>query len=148
MSLAYEQAQAAAWNGEVPVGAIMLNTDGKVVAQAGNEKELSYDPTAHAEILTIKKAGIANSGWRLSGHSLFVTLEPCPMCLSALLQSRIDHLYFGAYDPKGGAISLGYQFYKDKRFNHKFSVMGGIMHYQCSQLLSKFFRERRSQHQK
>lgn len=148
MSLAYEQAQIASWNGEVPVGAIIVSDDGKIISQACNQKEKDFDPTGHAEILAIRDAGIQNQAWRLTGHSMFVTLEPCPMCLSALLQARVDHLYFGAYDPKGGALSLGYQFQKDQRLNHQFKVTGGIQHYKCSQLLSNFFKQRRSVYQK
>jgi len=148
MSLAYEQAQIAAWNGEVPVGAIVVSGQGQVLSQSYNLKERNFDSCAHAEILAIREAGLQQKGWRLTDCSMFVTLEPCPMCLSAMLQSRIGHLYFGAYDPKGGAISLGYNFYKDTRLNHCFNVTGGIQHYKCSDLLSQFFKQRRESYKR
>jgi tRNA(adenine34) deaminase len=143
MSLAYEQAEQAAWNGEVPVGAVIVDKFGKVVSTGQNRKEVDFDATAHAELLAIREAGKSLGGWRLLECSLFVTLEPCPMCLSAILQSRLETLYFGAYDSKGGAISLGYSFQQDTRFNHSFRVMGGVEHYRCSKQLSDFFRARR-----
>lgn len=148
MSLAYEQAQVAAWNGEVPVGAIIISEQGQLLSQTYNLKERNFDSCAHAEILAIREAGKQNQNWRLNNCVIFVTLEPCPMCLSSILQSRIDHLYFGAYDPKGGALSLGYNFYKDKRLNHNFGVTGGIQHYKCSDLLSQFFKQRRDNYKK
>jgi tRNA(adenine34) deaminase len=146
MSLAYEQAQIAAWNGEVPVGAIIVSKEGQILSQSYNLKEKNFNSCAHAEILAIEEAGKQQQAWRLTGCSIFVTLEPCPMCLSAMVQSRIEHLYFGAYDPKGGAISLGYNMYNDDRFNHEFKVTGGILHYNCSQILSNFFKQRRAQY--
>ncbi len=148
MAIAYEQAQLAAWNGEVPVGAVIVSESGKILSKTYNLKEINCDPTAHAEILAIREAANKQNGWRLSGCSLYVTLEPCPMCLSAILQARVDQVYFGAYDPKGGSLSLGYAFHRDRRLNHRFKISGGIMHYQCSQLLSNFFRERRAQYKK
>lgn len=148
MSLAYEQAQIAAWNGEVPVGAVIVSSEGQLLAQSYNLKEKNFDSCAHAEILAIREAGQQQQGWRLSGCSLFVTLEPCPMCLNAMLQARIEHLYFGAYDVKGGALSLGYNFYKDSRLNHSFQVTGGVQHYKCSQQISQFFKNKREQYGK
>ena len=146
MSLAIEQADKAKGYDEVPVGAVIISPDGKVIASAHNQKEKDFDPCGHAEILALTKAGDFLSNWRLSGCTLVVTLEPCPMCLSAMVQARIERVVFGAYDKKGGAISLGYDLFKDHRFNHRFAVMGGIKHYECSRMLSKFFRERRNQY--
>jgi tRNA(adenine34) deaminase len=136
-------AQKAYKENEVPVGAIVLNKDGLEVASAYNLKEKNLDSSAHAEILALKEASQKTNGWRLTGHTLFVTLEPCIMCLSAISQFRINKLIFGAYDPKAGSISLGYNIHNDPRLNHKFDIIGGILHYQSSQLLSQFFKERR-----
>lgn len=143
MELAYEEAYIAAQKSEVPVGAIVVSPDGKLISKAHNRKEMDNDPTGHAELIAIREACRIQNNWRLSGCSLFVTLEPCPMCLSAIAQSRVSSLYFAAYDKKGGSISLGYSFQKDRRLNHEFKVVGGVEHFKNSQLLSKFFKERR-----
>ena len=116
---------------------------GELLAESFNLKETQNDATAHAEILAIKNAADRIKSWRLNNCSLFVTLEPCPMCLNAILQSRIKNLYFGTYDKKGGAISLGYNFHKDKRLNHSFNVYGGFRHLECAQLLTDFFKSKR-----
>jgi tRNA(adenine34) deaminase len=144
MNLALEQAEKAYQQGEVPVGAVIVDSSGKEIAKASNLKELENNPCGHAEILAIQEAAKAISNWRLSGCSLFVTLEPCPMCLAAMVQARIDHCFFGAYDSKGGALSLNYNLNDDQRLNHSFKVTGGIFHYRCSKMLSQFFKERRS----
>lgn len=147
MGLAIEQADLAFKAQEVPVGAVLVSSTGEVLSKQHNLKESLFNPTAHAEILSITESAKKLSNWRLSDCTLYVTLEPCPMCLSAMLQSRVKACYFGAYDPKGGALSLGYKFHQDKRFNHQFSVIGGIKHYDCSRVLSQFFKERRTGHQ-
>lgn len=147
MGLAIEQADLAFKAQEVPVGAVLVSPTGEVLSKQHNLKESHFNPTAHAEILSITESAKKLSNWRLSDCTLYVTLEPCPMCLSAMLQSRVKACYFGAYDPKGGALSLGYKFHQDKRFNHQFSVIGGIKHYECSRVLSQFFKERRTGHQ-
>lgn len=147
MSLAVEQAELAFKAQEVPVGAVLVSPTGEVLSKQHNLKETQFNPTAHAEVLSIIEGSKKLSNWRLSDCTLYVTLEPCPMCLSAMLQSRVKACYFGAYDPKGGALSLGYKFHQDKRFNHQFSVIGGIKHYECSKVLSQFFKERRGNHQ-
>lgn len=144
MGIALKEAELAAKKNEVPIGACVLAPDGKVLSSASNFKEAPNDPTGHAEILAIKEASKLLSSWRLLDCTLVVTLEPCVMCMGALWQSRIKKLVFGAYDSKGGAISLGYKLHKDKRFNHNFSVIGGIRHYECSKILSNFFKQRRS----
>ena len=143
MEIALEEAEIAYRQGDVPVGAVLLDSSRKLISRTHNEKEKTGDPTAHAEMLALKEAGRRGEEWRLTDHILVTTLEPCPMCLSAMIHSRIGHLIFGTYDAKGGAISLGYAYYQDKRFNHTFKVTGGILHYKNASLLSQFFRERR-----
>jgi tRNA(adenine34) deaminase len=144
MAMAIEQAEMAYRAQEVPVGAVLVSPVGDVLSKQYNLKEAQFNPTAHAEILAISEGAKKIQNWRLSDCTLYVTLEPCPMCLTALVQARIKQCVFGAYDSKGGAISLGYLLHQDKRLNHQFSVMGGIKHFECSKLLSQFFRERRT----
>lgn len=144
MSLALEEAEKAYHEDEVPIGAIIVDQNNKILAKSFNLKEKNHDSLGHAEILAIKIAGQTISNWRLSGCTLYVTCEPCPMCLAAMVQARIKTLVFGAYDPKGGALSLGYNLYKDERLNHKFSVVGGLKQFECSRLLSQFFKEKRT----
>lgn len=143
MSLALEEAEEAYKNNEVPVGAVIASAAGKILARAHNEKERSSDPCGHAEILAIRMATKNLKNWRLEKCKLYVTLEPCVMCMGAMVQARISCLVFGAYDSKGGALSLNYNLHQDSRLNHRFSVIGGIKHYECSKILSEFFRERR-----
>ena len=136
-----------AWRlGEVPVGAMVVDGAGKVLSKSHNLKESTNDPSAHAEILALQQAGKVTGDWRLNGCSLLVSLEPCPMCLGAALQARVQRLVFGAFDPKGGALSLGYSLQNDPRLNHQLEVVGGICHFKASQMLSQFFKERRGHH--
>jgi tRNA(adenine34) deaminase len=146
MKLALEEANIAYNAGEVPVGAVVVDDLGKVIARASNLKEKTHNPMGHAEILALHAASQALGRWRLNGCTLIVTLEPCVMCLGAMIHARIDHLVFGAYDSKAGALSLGYAAHKDPRLNHNLAVTGGLSHYECSSLLSQFFRERRAGH--
>ena len=148
MEAALKLAEKAYSIGEVPVGAVVVNAEGKIISSGHNLKEANNDPTGHAEIIAIKKAASKAGSWRLSGHTLYVTLEPCPMCLASISQARLDRVVFGAYDSKGGACSLGYHFNKDKRLNHRFKVSGGALHYRCSKVLSSFFKERRKGYKK
>lgn len=148
MELALEEAEKAYKAGEVPVGAVIVSKDGKVLAKEYNKKENNFNPCGHAEILAMIEAAKVIKNWRLIDCSLYVTLEPCPMCLMAIVHSRIRNLYFGAYDSKGGSISLNYNFHTDKRLNHSFSVIGGVLQYNCSKMLSQFFRERRKFYKK
>jgi tRNA(adenine34) deaminase len=143
MNVALEEADKAFKLGEVPVGAVIIDKDRKILSRAHNLKEAMNDPAGHAEIIALRSAAQEIGNWRLSNCTMFVTLEPCPMCLSALIQARIGRVVFGAYDTKGGAMSLGYNFYNDKRLNHNFSVFGGLNHYKCSSMLSNFFKLRR-----
>lgn len=144
MGLALEEADTAFKGQEVPVGAVLVAPSGEVLSKHHNLKETHFNPVGHAEILCIADGAKKLQNWRLSDCTLYVTLEPCPMCLSAMVQSRVKLCVFGAYDGKGGALSLGYHLHQDKRLNHQFSVIGGVKHFECSKILSQFFRERRS----
>jgi tRNA(adenine34) deaminase len=142
MGLALDEAQVAADHGDVPVGAVVLH-DGKVVARRHNEREATGDPTAHAEILALRDAAQSAGTWRLDGHTLVVTLEPCPMCAGALLAARIDRVVFGAVDPKAGACGSLYNLCADPRLNHEIEVVGGVRADECGRRLSEFFASRR-----
>ena len=143
MGLALEQAEKAYRRKEVPVGAVLVDSEGKVLSMTHNIREQSGNPCGHAEILAILEGARSRPSWRLEGCRLFVTLEPCLMCLGAAIQSRLDMIGFGAYDPKGGSLSLNYNFYKDERLNHSVGIVGGIRHYECAGILSRFFKEKR-----
>ncbi len=139
MALALEQARAAISQGEVPVGAV-LAVDGEVVAAAHNLRESLNDPCAHAELLVIRETSCVLKRWRLSNATLYVTLEPCIMCMGAALLARIDRIVFGALDPKGGAAGSLYDLSSDPRLNHRIVLHGGIAADESSQLLREFFR--------
>lgn len=142
MQLALEEAAKAARQGEVPIGAVLVK-EGVIVAADHNRREQLGDATAHAELLVIRQAGRLLGGWRLSGTTLYVTLEPCPMCAGALVQARVDRLVYGAADPKGGAAGTLYNIVRDERLNHRLSVTAGILENECASLLQDFFRSRR-----
>lgn len=144
--MALEEANRAYKLDEVPIGAVIVGPQGEVLAKECNFKEKNNDPCGHAEILAIKAAAQKIGDWRLINSTLYVTLEPCPMCLAAMVQARVKRVVFGAYDSKGGALSLNYNLYKDNRLNHAFKVTGGILHFECSKLLSTFFREKRGKY--
>ena len=148
MDEALKEAQKAYREDEVPIGAVVVDEKGNILARAHNEKEKVFNPCGHAEIIAITEACKKIGNWRLSNCAVYVTLEPCPMCLSAMIQARIGKLFFGAYDPKGGALCLNYNFYKDQKLNHSFPVLGGLRHFECSRLLSTFFKEKRSNYSK
>ena len=131
-------AEAASW-GDVPVGAAVIDADGTIVAVAGNERERRGDPTAHAELLALRTAAEVAGGWRLEGHTLVVTLEPCTMCAGAIVLARIPTLVFGAYDPKAGAVASLFDVVRDPRLNHRVDVRGGIREAECGTLLLDFF---------
>jgi tRNA(adenine34) deaminase len=142
ISKAIELAKIAASCGEVPVGAVLVQDD-RVIAEAYNRREELGDATAHAEMLVIKEACALLGGWRLSGCTLYVTLEPCPMCAGAMVQARLDRLVFGTADPKGAAGTL-YDLVRDSRLNHRLEVKGGVLEEECAKLLQDFFRQRRN----
>ncbi|PTM61130.1 nucleoside deaminase [Phreatobacter oligotrophus] len=142
MDIAMAEARAAAARGEVPVGAVIVR-DGVVIARAGNRTLADRDPTAHAEILAIRTACTALGSERLPGCDIYVTLEPCPMCAGAIAFARIRRLYFGAADPKGGAVENGVRLYGDPTCHHRPEVYGGLQESASAELLRDFFRERR-----
>lgn len=125
---------------DVPVGAIVLDPDGVELAAAGNERELTGDPTAHAEILALRRAAAVRGEWRLEGCTLVVTLEPCTMCAGALVLARISTVVFGAWEPKTGAVGSLWDVVRDPRLNHRPEVYGGVLEPDCARLLRDFFR--------
>jgi cytidine deaminase len=143
MSLALEEAQAAARRGEVPVGAVIVAPDGRVVARAGNRTRELSDPTAHAEILAIRAACAAIGSERLGGHDLYVTLEPCPMCAAAISAARIGRLYYGASDPKSGGVAVGARVFSHPQCHHAPEVYDGIAGAEAEAMLKAFFAARR-----
>ena len=143
MLQAIEIAKSALASCDVPVGAIVLNSAGEVVGSGHNRREVDKDPTAHAEIVAIRKAGEASNSWRLDDHTLVVTLEPCAMCAGAIAQSRIKTLVFGAWDVKAGAVGSVWDILRDPRSLHQVEVISGIYESQCAELLSEFFKKYR-----
>jgi tRNA(adenine34) deaminase len=143
MAAAIGEARRGAEAGEVPVGAVMVH-DGNIVAAAHNRPIALKDPTAHAEILAIRQAAAALDSYRLENVALFVTLEPCVMCVGAMIQARIAAVYFGARDDKAGALGSVYDIGRDGRLNHRIEVYRGVMGSECAALLREFFRSRRS----
>ncbi|MFF7310622.1 tRNA adenosine(34) deaminase TadA [Streptomyces sp. NPDC008137] len=143
MRLALDQAAEAVRGGDVPVGAVVLAPDGTTVLAAGhNEREAGGDPTAHAELLAIRRAAAELGQWRLAGCTLVVTLEPCTMCAGAIQQSRVDRLVYGARDEKAGAAGSLWDLVRDRRLNHRPEVIEGVLAGECARLLSGFFRNR------
>jgi tRNA(adenine34) deaminase len=143
MELALGEAQAAATEGEVPVGAVCV-VDGRVVARRHNERERTGDPTAHAELLALRDAAAALESWRLGDATIVVTLEPCPMCAGAMVAARLGRLVYGAADPKAGACGTLYNLCADPRLNHEVPVTGGVRAAECGALLTSFFADRRN----
>ena len=143
MRLALGEAEAAARHGDVPIGAVVLGPDGDVIARAGNERELLGDPTAHAEVVAIRRAAEVAGEWRLSDCTLVVTLEPCTMCAGAVVASRIGRLVFGAFDEKAGAVSSLWDVVRDPRLNHRPAVTAGVLADECAAVVDRFFAERR-----
>ena len=142
MRMAIEQAQLAAQSGEVPVGAVLVK-DGQVISKAFNKPIANHDPSAHAEMLALREAALAEENYRIPGSTLYVTLEPCAMCSGAVLHARIDRVVYGAPDPKTGAAGSVLDIFASKQINHQTSVEGGIMSEECGQLLRDFFKGRR-----
>ena len=142
MQIALEEARAAGARGEVPVGCVIAR-EGAVVARAGNRTVADQDPTAHAELIAIRQAAAALGSERLTDCDLYVTLEPCTMCTAAMSFARIRRLYFGAADPKGGAVEHGVRFFASPTCHHRPEVYGGIGETECAALLKEFFQARR-----
>lgn len=143
MRKALDQAIAAYDQDEVPVGAVIVYQD-RVIAEACNQRELLKDPTAHAEMIAITQAAEVLGSWRLLDCTLYVTLEPCPMCAGAIVQARIPFVVYGTTDPKAGACSTLFQITSDVRLNHQAAVLGGVMQDDCRAILQQFFRQQRS----
>lgn len=141
MRLALKQARAAQRIDEVPVGAVVVK-EGKVVARGHNRRETAKNPCAHAEILAIERAARKLGGWRLTGCELYVTLEPCPMCAGAVINARLDAVYFGAFDPKAGAFGSRVNL-NEVGLNHKTKIVGGVLERDCADILSEYFSNKR-----
>jgi tRNA(adenine34) deaminase len=138
MGMALEEAEAAAREGEIPVGAVLVR-DGEVIARDHNRRDETGDPSAHAEILVLRRAGEKKGDWRLSGTTLYVTLEPCPMCAGAIVLARVDTVVFGASDPEAGAGGSAYNILEDGKLGHRVRVIAGIMEDECRRVLDDFF---------
>ncbi len=143
MQLALQEARAAQQAGEVPVGALVCDAAGKVVASDHNRRERNSDPTAHAEIEVLRHAAAQLGNWRLTGCTLVVTLEPCTMCAGALVLARVSRVVYGATDPKAGAVGSLWDVVRDRRLNHRPEVVSGVLAEECGQLLQAWFAERR-----
>lgn len=143
MEEAWVQGRQAAEIGEVPIGAVVVTADGEVIGRAHNRRETWKDPTAHAEILALQQAAKVYGDWRLAGCALYVTVEPCVMCAGAILLARIEDVFFGAPNPKGGALTSVMSLYDIQGFNHYPRVHAGILGDRCAMMLADFFRERR-----
>ncbi|MGA7828609.1 MAG: tRNA adenosine(34) deaminase TadA [Geobacteraceae bacterium] len=147
MGLAIREAKKAGARGEVPIGAVVVR-DGLVLGRGFNLREKSLDPTSHAEMTAIRKAAKKTANWRLLGATLYVTLEPCPMCMGAIILARLERVVFGCHDPKAGAAGSLFDLSNDARLNHRVALTSGIRGEECSELLSSFFAElRRSKKQ-
>jgi tRNA(adenine34) deaminase len=144
MDAAVEQALLAQDEGDVPIGAVIANADGEIIASAYNRRIIDADPTAHAEVLAIRAAANAIGDWRLNGCTLAVTLEPCCMCAGAIVLARIDRVVYGATDPKAGAVNTLYEICSDPRLNHRCEIIPGVNADKCGQLLTDFFRIQRA----
>lgn len=143
MRLALTEAEAAFAEGEVPVGAVIAH-QGQIIASAHNQREQLRDPTAHAEMIAITQAAESLGSWRLDGCTLYVTLEPCPMCAGAILQARLPLVVYGAADPKAGAVDTLYQLLRDSRLNHRTQSVSLVMAAECGQILTRFFQQQRA----
>ena len=142
MTVALDEARAATAHGDVPIGAVVVR-DGAVIARRHNERELSGDPTAHAEVLALRDAAAVVGHWRLLDCTLYVTLEPCPMCAGAIVNARIPRLVYGCDDPKAGAVRTMYRICEDARLNHRVAVTTGVLAEPCGRILTEFFQRKR-----
>ena len=143
MRAALAEAEAAAESGEVPVGAVVV-AGGEIIARGHNRSETDNDPSAHAEIVALREAARRTGNYRLTDATLYVTLEPCAMCMGALVQARIERLVFGAYDPKAGAAGSAIDLSDSPSFNHRFEINGGVLAEECGSVLKAFFESRRT----
>jgi tRNA(adenine34) deaminase len=143
MRVALDEARAAVASGDVPIGAVVLDPTGSVIARGHNVRERDGDPTGHAELVAIRAAAAATGEWRLTGCTLVVTLEPCTMCAGAIVLSRLDRLVFGAYDEKAGAAGSLWDVVRDRRLNHRPEVVGGVLSDECRAPLDDFFAHQR-----
>ncbi|MFO0617888.1 MAG: tRNA adenosine(34) deaminase TadA [Polyangiaceae bacterium] len=147
MEQALIEAEIAAGEGEVPVGAVLVRQTsahhGVVLARGRNRREIAWDATAHAEIEVLRAAGAALGHWRLTGTTLYVTLEPCPMCAGALVNARVDRVVYGCRDAKAGAVDTLFAIGRDPRLNHRFEVVSGVLEEPCREILQRFFKSRR-----
>ncbi|OQY05270.1 MAG: tRNA adenosine(34) deaminase TadA [Planctomycetales bacterium 4572_13] len=144
MRMAIDQAYIAEENGDVPIGCVIVH-EGRVIAKAYNQREQLHDPTAHAEIVALTQAAEFIGNWRLHGCTLFVTLEPCPMCAGALVLGRLDRVVYGIDDPKTGAVKSLYNIVEDPRLNHQLEVTSGVMQDECKRQIQAFFQRRREE---
>ncbi|NLF09151.1 MAG: nucleoside deaminase [Pirellulaceae bacterium] len=142
MQIALDEARQAFGEEEVPVGAAIVK-DGRIIARAHNQRERLRDPTAHAEMIAITQAAESLGSWRLDGCTLYVTLEPCPMCAGAIVQARIPTVVYGAADPKAGAVESLFRLLDDRRLNHCAETIGGVLAAACGEILSQFFQQQR-----
>jgi len=143
MELAIEEAKKAGQIGEVPIGAVLVADNGEILAAAHNQTIMQVDPTAHAEILALRNAATKSNNYRLLNTSLFVTIEPCMMCMGALVHARVKRVIFGAADPKWGAAGSLYNFAEDFRLNHRVEIINGVREEECRELMQAFFRAKR-----
>jgi tRNA(adenine34) deaminase len=144
MKLALDLAAKASQQGDVPVGAIVLNPNGEVVGQGFNTREVDNDPMNHAEVVALREAAAANGSWRLDDHTLVVTLEPCTMCAGAAVQARISRIVFGTFDEKAGAVGSLWDVVRDRRLPHRPEVVSGVLADECGAILSEFFKSHRN----
>ncbi|HBO85268.1 MAG: tRNA-specific adenosine deaminase [Deltaproteobacteria bacterium GWC2_42_11] len=138
MSLALKEAKKAEKKGEVPIGCVIVH-GGRIIGKGHNLRETKNDPTLHAEIIALKKASKTLGSWRLSGTTVYVTIEPCIMCMGALILARVKRIVFGCYDKKGGACGSLYDISQDKRLNHRIEVVSGVMDKECMNIIQGFF---------
>ncbi len=145
VGLALAQAAAAGAAGEIPIGAVVVGSDGRVVGAAGNAREARRDPTAHAEVLAIRQAARATGDWRLSGCTIAVTVEPCPMCAGAIGLARLDRVVFGAWNEEYGAAGSRWDLLRDRRLNHRPEVIGGVRAQECGAMVQQFLARQREE---
>lgn len=143
MREALEQAKLAGARGDIPIGAVIVTDQGEVIARAGNSREQLKDPTAHAEILVLREAGMKLNDWRILNSTMYVTLEPCPMCAGAITMSRIPRLVIGAWNEEYGAVGSRWDLVRDPRMNHQVEVIPGVLEDESAQLVKEFLREKR-----